>query len=203
MIDFVEGNPALKPFYNRTPEIKSFQEQIIEKSKAYNHQIRPVLKQTLKDQYSRIREEDTGPKVIENIDSIGEENTFTVTTGHQLNIFTGPLYFHYKIITVINAARKLKEAYPDYNFVPVYWMASEDHDFDEINYFNFRGKKIQWNSDQSGAVGHFNTDGLEAVLGVISSEFVQGLATVDDKMIILLEVDHLIDFEVIRTLPES
>jgi uncharacterized protein YllA (UPF0747 family) len=71
-----------------------------------------------------------------------EENTFTVTTGHQLNIFTGPLYIIYKIVTTINLARALKNAYPEYNFVPVYWMASEDHDFEEIATFHFLDKHI-------------------------------------------------------------
>ena len=50
------------------------------------------------------------------------------------------------------------------------WL-SEDHDFEEINYFNFRGKKIQWNSNQTGAVGHFNTKGLDAVFEVVAAEF--------------------------------
>ncbi|HCD87500.1 MAG TPA: bacillithiol biosynthesis cysteine-adding enzyme BshC, partial [Algoriphagus sp.] len=60
-------------------------------------------------------------------------NTFTVTTGHQLNLFTGPLYFIYKIVSTIKLAEELNKAYPNQHFVPVYWMASEDHDFDEIN----------------------------------------------------------------------
>jgi uncharacterized protein YllA (UPF0747 family) len=57
-----------------------------------------------------------------------------------LNLFTGPLYFLYKIISTINLTKELKAKYPAYNFVPIYWMATEDHDFEEINYFNFKGK---------------------------------------------------------------
>lgn len=62
------------------------------------------------------------------------QNTFTITTGHQLNLFTYPLYFIYKIISTINTCIELKESYPDFNFVPIYWMATEDHDFEEINF---------------------------------------------------------------------
>ena len=67
---------------------------------------------------------------------LANKNTFTVTTGHQLNLFTGPLYFLYKIVSAINLAARLKKEFPKDNFVPVYWMATEDHDFEEIQYFN-------------------------------------------------------------------
>lgn len=103
------------------------------------------------------------PETESHLKKLKEPITFTVTTGHQLNLFTGPLYFLYKIISTINLTKDLKKAYPKYNFVPIYWMATEDHDFEEINHFNFRGKKLQWNKDASGAVGPFDTEGLEEV----------------------------------------
>src|SRR5690606_41286324 len=73
--------------------------------------------------------------------SLSQSNTFTITTGHQLNLFTGPLYFFYKIISTINLCKELKIAYPKQDFVPIYWMATEDHDFEEINFFNFRSEE--------------------------------------------------------------
>jgi len=105
----------------------------------------------------------------QNIELLHHENTFTITTSHQLNLFTGPLYFLYKIISVINLTNELKAAYPENNFVPVYWMATEDHDFDEINYFNFKGKKVQWSRQASGAVGRLNTEDLDKVLDVFTA----------------------------------
>jgi bacillithiol biosynthesis cysteine-adding enzyme BshC len=66
-------------------------------------------------------------------------------------------------------ARQLKKAYPDYNFVPVYWMASEDHDWDEINHFHLFGKKIQWNTDQKGPVGRFDFSGLTSIWAELPS----------------------------------
>ena len=101
---------------------------------------------------------------LNNIQLLNNSNTFTITTGHQLNLFTGPLYFLYKIVSTINLCKELKQTYPDFNFVPVYWMATEDHDFEEINYFNFKGKKFRWNKESFGPVGRLSTEGLNAVL---------------------------------------
>ena len=97
-----------------------------------------------------------------------------VVTGHQLNLFTGPLYFLYKIISTINLTKTLKDKYCEFDFVPVYWMATEDHDFEEINYFNLFGKKVQWNRKDGGAVGMFDTEGLDKVFDVFSAEIGKG-----------------------------
>ena len=170
--DYLDLKPELKPLYNRFPTLENFKAQIEEKSKSdHLERSRKVLSETLTNQYTTI---EASELTLNNIDSLKFENTFTITTGHQLNLFTGPLYFLYKIISTINLTEQLKSEYPDYNFVPVYWMASEDHDFDEINFFNYKGKKIQWNSKQTGAVGHFNTNGLEDVYEVVAAEFGSG-----------------------------
>lgn len=156
-LDYISNNKKLAPFYGQKPEIGNFQNQIGQK--VFTSDQRNSLHATLLDQY-----EEMHPVVQRNIDSLLNQNTYTVTTGHQLNIFTGPLYFIYKIVTVVNACKALKQQYPDKDFVPVYWMASEDHDFDEICYFHLFGKKYSWNSDQKGAVGRFDTSGLEELL---------------------------------------
>ena len=172
--NYLDQKPELNDFYNRFPLLENFEAQIEEKqsnSDGHFAESRQVLVNTLKSQYKDI---ETSDATAENIKSLASKNTFTITTGHQLNLFTGPLYFLYKIISTINLTKQLKEIYPKYNFVPIYWMASEDHDFEEINYFNFKGKKIQWNSKQTGAVGHFDTEGLDEVFEVISLEFGAG-----------------------------
>ena len=86
-----------------------------------------------------------------------------ILLGNQLNLFSGPLYFLYKIISTINLTKELKTKYPTYNFVPIYWMATEDHDFEEINYFNFKGKKFRWNKESTGPVGRLSTDDLPCI----------------------------------------
>lgn len=158
-LDYIGGNKTLTPFYNRLPTIENFKAQIEEKS--FSADARNTLVEVLNQQYEGF---EISVSTAENISTLSLKNTFTVTTGHQLNIFTGPLYFIYKIVTVINACKELKKAYPDYNFVPVYWMASEDHDFEEISYFRFNGKKFTWETDQKGAVGRFDPKSIKPIL---------------------------------------
>ncbi|MFD2035841.1 bacillithiol biosynthesis cysteine-adding enzyme BshC [Belliella marina] len=152
-LDYLDEKPALAEFYNYFPKLENFGKLI--QGKNFPQENREVLVATLQKQYEGI--------VLDGdfegqLSSLGKENTFTVTTGHQLNLFTGPLYFIYKIVSTINLAQRLAAAYPESNFVPVYWMATEDHDFDEINYFKLDGKKYQWKTDQKGAVGDFELD---------------------------------------------
>ena len=165
--DYLEEKQELKPFYNRFPSLLNFKDQIQEKSLNFSKDHRDVLVKQLHRQYDGFKASDT---TLDNITSLSHSNTFTVVTGHQLNLFSGPLYFLYKIISTINLCEELSEAYPQNHFVPVYWMATEDHDFEEINFFNFQGKKIQWNTPSGGAVGRLNTEGLKEVFEVFSGK---------------------------------
>jgi len=165
--DYLAEAETLKPFYNRFPKLENFKAQIEEKSNSFKKETRTVLVGALEKQYKNV---ETSETTLNNINALNNSKTFTITTGHQLNLFTGPLYFLHKIVSTINLAKQLKAKYPENNFVPIYWMASEDHDFEEINYFNFKGKKIQWNKESSGAVGALNTSGLEAVFEIFSKE---------------------------------
>lgn len=158
-LDYLDNKEELRKFHGLRPEVACFEEQIGKKE--YADENRQVLCKALEEQYGDIAKSSA---VSSNLAQLKETNTYTITTGHQLNIFTGPLYFIYKIATVVNACKTLKEKYPTYNFVPVYWMASEDHDFDEISYFNLFGKKYEWQTDQKGAVGRFKNEGLKELL---------------------------------------
>ncbi len=169
--DYLDEKAELKPFYNRFPKVENFKAQIDEKQQSFSDENRKILTNALNSQYSAI---DCSESTKDNIALLEQSSTFTITTGHQLNLFTGPLYFLYKIISTINLTKDLKEKYPDYNFVPIYWMATEDHDFDEINYFNLFGKKVQWNRNDGGAVGTFDTEGLDKVFEIFSSEIGSG-----------------------------
>ena len=152
-LDYIQGKEELKPFYSHSPKIESFKDAI--SAKSFSPQKREVLVNALTRQFQGVELTELAEQ---NLSSLLKPNTFTVTTGHQLNLFTGPLYFIYKIVSTINLAKSLQKAYPDCQFVPVYWMATEDHDFEEINYFKLDGKKYQWQSTQTGAVGDFELD---------------------------------------------
>jgi len=161
--DYLEEHADLKPFYNRFPTLDNFATQIEEKQISVTN--RTVLVDTLQKQYQNISASEV---TAENIELLQEQNTFTITTGHQLNLFTGPLYFLYKIISTINLCEELRAKHPEQNFVPIYWMATEDHDFEEINYFNFKGSKVEWDRDFGGAVGELSTEGLKDVFDEFS-----------------------------------
>ncbi|QDH78833.1 bacillithiol biosynthesis cysteine-adding enzyme BshC [Echinicola soli] len=152
-IDYIRQQEKLAPFYNAFPKLENFGSVI--QNRQFDSSKRAVLAKALKEQYEGV---EISEKVAENVAALENGKTFTVTTGHQLNLFTGPLYFIYKIVSTINLARQLGEAYPGYRFVPVYWMASEDHDFEEINYFHYDGKQYSWKTAQRGAVGDFELD---------------------------------------------
>lgn len=169
--DYLDEAESIKPFYNRFPKLENFKEQIEEKKVSVRSESRSVLVEVLQNQYKELN---TSEQTQKNIELLQRENTFTITTGHQLNLFTGPLYFLYKIISTINLCEELSVAYPKQNFVPVYWMATEDHDFEEINFFNFKGKKVEWNSSFGGAVGELSTDGLNEVYKRFSEQLGPG-----------------------------
>ena len=157
MNDYLDQKPNLTPLYNRFPKLDTFEAQILEKKENFDNSNRETLASVLEKQYSSLA---TSALTIQNIEALKVSNTFTITTGHQLNLFSGPLYFLYKIISTINLTEELKTKYPSFNFVPIYWMATEDHDFEEINYFNFKGKKFRWNKESTGPVGRLSTKGL-------------------------------------------
>lgn len=167
--DYVEKHKDLEEFYGHFPSLENFKFQIENKQKSFTKSQRNILVDALKKQYQNV---ETSSLTSSHIETLQDDNTFTITTGHQLNLFTGPLYFLYKIVSTINLAKTLKSEYPDYNFVPIYWMASEDHDFDEINFFHFKRKTYRWkNDDDFGAVGNFNTDKISKLFQQIDADF--------------------------------
>ena len=121
---------------------------------------RKLLVSKLNEQYSSFAVHD---KVKANIESLLDENTFTVTTGHQLCLLGGPAYFIYKIVSTIKACELYAAQYPTKKFVPVFWLASEDHDFEEVNHFFLYSKKVDWKTAQTGAVGRMKMEGFSEV----------------------------------------
>ena len=154
-LDYITRNESLSPFYGQFPVPEAFGNQIKQKE-SFPAEHRQTLVQVLERQYTNLTNKP-------DISVLADPKTFTVTTGHQLNIFTGPLYVIYKMVTTINLAKRLRQAYPDYNFVPIYWMASEDHDFEEINHFQLFGRKHTWQTEQRGAVGRMNPKELKTL----------------------------------------
>jgi len=156
-----ENQDKLVEFIGLPFSKEAFPKQIQIKSENYNQENRIILHKVLKSKYDSLG---NNSKSLENIEKLLDNNCYTVTTGHQLCLFTGPIYFVYKILHIIKQCEELNKIYPQNKFIPVYWMASEDHDFDEIKSISIFGKTLSWESNQSGAVGRMNLSGIPEVL---------------------------------------
>ncbi|MEP7234354.1 MAG: bacillithiol biosynthesis BshC, partial [Ignavibacteriota bacterium] len=71
-----------------------------------------------------------------NLEALRNEKCVAVVTGQQVGILGGPLYTIYKALHTIIFANELKALYPDYQFVPIFWQETEDHDFEETSGIN-------------------------------------------------------------------
>lgn len=151
--DFLGHN--LEGFQEKIFDLENFKNQITEKQNSYSDNKREILYNTI---FSQNQEEQMSPKQLDYLFSLKDKNTFTITTGHQLNLFTGPVFFIYKILQIIKTAEFLTANFPEHNFVPVFWMATEDHDFDEINHFKTRAHYYEIKGKAGGDVGNIKID---------------------------------------------
>jgi len=143
-------NQKIEGFEDKTFSFNNFAQQIHQKQNSFGNSQREIISKAFTDQLSHL---ELSSKQKEYIESLKSQNTFTITTGHQLNLFSGPVFFVYKILQTIKTCTNLKQKFPDFNFVPVYWMASEDHDFAEINHFKTENNYYEINEKSGGAVG--------------------------------------------------
>jgi bacillithiol synthase len=184
--NYLEEDNSIKPFYQFSPNEIGLKEC----EKAYTHfskEQRNLLVKTLIQQAETVN--NTSDLTKQNISLLTHANTYTVTTGHQLCLFTGPLYFIYKILSTINLAETLKLKSPQSNYVPVYWMATEDHDIAEVQSFTVFGKKINWETQQQGAVGNLSTEGMMDVLAQL--KMILGESEIANDLIALFEKAYI------------
>ena len=170
VLDYINEAPALKDFYEHPVNIEGIKSAIAERKKFNTN------RKLLVDQFTNQYEEFENCGAIQaNIHALLDENTFTVCTAHQPNIFTGHLYFVYKILHTIKLANFLKKELPQYNFVPVFFVGSEDADLEELNHIVIDGEKYVWETNQTGAVGRMKVDDnliklIEKIAGRLSVE---------------------------------
>lgn len=163
-VAYATGNEQLRSFYKYDVTLDAFA-QVIEDKKS-NATNRKILVEVLQEQYAAL---DLNDAVRQNIQSLANPNTFTIVTAHQPALFTGPLYYIYKIISTINLTEQLNKTYPDYHFVPVFVNGAEDHDFEEVNHASIFNKKLEWQSGETGSVGRMKTASLAPVLEELKS----------------------------------
>jgi bacillithiol synthase len=162
---YIANDSRLKEFIKYPVAVEGIKEAIL--SRKQFSQNRRILVEELKKQYSSLQVEKL---LANNIDLLSEDNTFTVCTAHQPAIFTGNLFFVYKILHTIKLAERLKKELPENNYVPVFYMGSEDADLDELGHIYLHGEKIAWETKQSGAIGRMNTKGLDKIIDRINGE---------------------------------
>jgi len=158
--DYVEGKGTAIDFVQYAPNVEGYQAAI--EGRKLHPIDRGLLVEVLTAQYANL---DPEAAVQQHIELLKSDETFVVTTAHQPNLFSGPLYFFYKIIHAIQLAASLKKQFPQYNFVPVYYMGSEDADLDEVGSFNLDATRYQWSTKQTGAIGRMMVD--DALLKLI------------------------------------
>ncbi|SFI23895.1 bacillithiol biosynthesis cysteine-adding enzyme BshC [Halpernia frigidisoli] len=177
-LNFTEINSIpqlIKDFLNdKFPEFRedsfsldNFKEKIENKRNNFSDKTRRNLCNVLETQ---LQDLNLSQSQQENLSLLQNKNTLTVTTGHQLNLFSGPVFFVYKILQTIKTAVYLKKNFPEDDFVPVFWMATEDHDFEEINHFKTSNNFYEFKANSGGAVGKIKLEDL-AFISSFEEEF--------------------------------
>jgi bacillithiol biosynthesis cysteine-adding enzyme BshC len=170
--DYLNQKSELKSFYSYPNQLNQY--EYLKKSKANFAPERRVLLQThLLNQYQNAGidlNKHTNKAVHDNIQSLLADKTYTVCTGHQLVLFGGPLFTTYKILSTIKLAKELSKAKPNEPVIPIFWLATEDHDFEEIQSAHIAGKTLTLNlAHQSEPVGEMVLQGIEKLIDELAS----------------------------------
>ncbi len=144
-----DKSSAFSAFISYPSNMDGLQEAMSNRS--FRAEAREILQSVLNAQYNGIKLQSA---VKENIAALADSQTFTITTGHQLCLAGGPLYFVIKMASAIKLAQELQKNNPHARIIPIFWMASEDHDVEEANHVFFRDKKYAYSWAHSEAVGH-------------------------------------------------
>lgn len=137
--DYLAGSPAISAFYAGHPlELAAYREKLAEVSRRFDRLARERAAAALRP---------TSPGAAERLRRFVEEGGAMVTTGQQTGLFTGPLYTVHKILSAIRLAEALEREL-GVIVLPVFWAASEDHDFAEVNH--------AWAVDGAGELGRFS-----------------------------------------------
>ena len=158
-VAYATADERFRKFYKYGVDLATFEQVFTDKAKDGTD--RELLVNVLSKQYADLPNNE---RALAQVRSLGGEQTFTVITAHQPSLFTGPLYFIYKICSAINLARQLNERYPGRHVVPVFITGGEDHDFEEINHARIYGNVVTWENDAGGSVGAMATDTLAPAL---------------------------------------
>jgi len=172
--DYISGEGSIHQYFETDlPEIKALVDKVERCS--FPHQREKTVELLL--EYNRTF--DPSDKTIEQIESLNDPNSLTIVTGQQVSLLGGPLFTVYKTITAIIYAKKLQE-HTGRTVVPVFWIADEDHDLEEVSSLNL--------IDKSGAakisyrLKNFPTAAPSAATVNLADEYDRFVAQVFDEM---------------------
>lgn len=166
--NYVVNDKNIRPFFSEFPDKDGYLNTISKFNEVGFD--RATLQKVLTEQHKGI----WTPEVVTGfLNAIGNDKTFTVCTGHQLQLFGGPLYFIHKIVSVVKLARELNEL-SNHNIIPVFWLASEDHDKEEVSSVNFPEGKVSWVLPGNGPVGRLILNNPAAAISEILRHLPQG-----------------------------
>ncbi|QCX52958.1 bacillithiol biosynthesis cysteine-adding enzyme BshC [Elizabethkingia sp. JS20170427COW] len=156
--DYLDGKLSAlhQPFFSK--ENSLLQSRL--KAEKYPLEHRKIAVEVLQDQLMSLP---LSSSQKANLEALEDENTFTVITGHQLNLFSGPAFFIYKILQVIKTTHYLNENKEGKKYVPVFWMATEDHDFEEIDHFKTFGNYYRIQEKSGDAVGRIQLSDIDFI----------------------------------------
>ena len=182
----MNNNKKLKSFISDFPSYDNIISHSEKKKKEFSKENRIRLVNEIKEQYKGIK---ISKELNNNINSLLNEKTFSVTSGHQLSLFSGPIYFIYKIISTIKIVSELNKKSKKQKFVPVFWLASEDHDFDEIAKVNISGKSLKWEKETlNQPVGKINSNNIEKVIKEYKNQIID--SKYSSKLIKLIDDNY-------------
>ena len=153
MKDLIAGGTFLESIANSPYDWKAFVNQA-QKQQGYSQETRRVVLQALERQNPE-------PSASEQASLDAFRNgALTITTGHQLMVCGGTVFFEAKVLGAIALAQAASKELGK-EVVPVFWMASEDHDFEEIASFRIGEHQFTWRQpDAKGPVGYLPTQDL-------------------------------------------
>lgn len=132
-LDYLYEFENVEKFYGKNFRDEQGYQKLFDSLQSYERPHREKVTEIIKEQYKNIR---ASKLTLSNIEELNSINTIAIVTGQQLGIFGGPLYTFYKTITAIKLATYLNDKYDKFNFVPVFWLEADDHDFDEVRKIN-------------------------------------------------------------------
>lgn len=160
--DYIDNDEKLKPFYNYRPNIEGLLESAKQRAKHPIQVDRNLLIEVLEEKLNKV---DDGTfdlqKSRANIHALKEQSTFTITTGQQLHLYLGPAYFINKIFTCIKVSENFNQSQADYNTIPIFWLASEDHDIEEISSVELFGQEYKANLASNKITGSQSTNPIK------------------------------------------